>query len=77
MRKKYISLSTELAPEQRSRVLEITNLFERMAWSLHRFGALLRASSGFAGPLERGEGGSAPGEAPAGGTPALVTELAG
>jgi phosphate:Na+ symporter len=56
MRKRYLSLSDELAPDQRSRVLQITNLFERGAWSLHRFGTLLRASSGFDAQQERRAG---------------------
>ena len=43
-RQKYLSLSDRLPPAERSRVLEITSLFERCAWSLNRFGEILRGS---------------------------------
>jgi phosphate:Na+ symporter len=43
-RQKYLALSDRLPPAERSRILEITSLFERCAWSLNRFGELLRGS---------------------------------
>jgi Na+/phosphate symporter len=47
MRNRHLALSEHLSPEQRSHVLQISNLYERAAWSLHRFSALLRASPSF------------------------------
>ena len=53
MRGRYLAFSEHLEPAERSQVLQITNLFERLAWSLRRFGELLRASPSFALPVER------------------------
>jgi phosphate:Na+ symporter len=44
VRKRYLAMSDRLQPDERNRILQITSLFERAAWSLRRFGALLRIS---------------------------------
>lgn len=44
VRARYLSSSLALSPETRSRVLQVTSLFERATWALHRFAGLLRAS---------------------------------
>jgi phosphate:Na+ symporter len=46
VRKKHLSLSEDLQADERDRVLLITSIFERAAWSLRRFGALLSDSPG-------------------------------
>jgi phosphate:Na+ symporter len=48
MRKTYLTASDRLPPEERNGILQITSLFERGAWSLHRFGDLLQDSPDFA-----------------------------
>jgi phosphate:Na+ symporter len=45
IRKKYLVSSEQLSANARSQILLITSIFERAAWSLRRFGELLRASS--------------------------------
>lgn len=70
MRKRYMTHADGLTPDQRSRVLEVTSLFERLAWSLNRFAALLGAAQAFALPFERPtaerapDGGQAPSPVP-------------
>lgn len=54
MRRRYLALSDSLAPDERSRILQITGLFERGAWSLHRFGALLGQAPGLVPEAPRG-----------------------
>lgn len=49
LRKRYLTASDHLAADERARILQITSLFERGAWSLHRFAALLRDSPKMAG----------------------------
>ena len=44
VRKKHLSLSEGLQADERDHVLLITSIFERAAWSLRRFGALLSQS---------------------------------
>jgi phosphate:Na+ symporter len=41
-RKSYLAASDSLPPDERNRIVQITSLFERAAWTLHRFGVLLR-----------------------------------
>ncbi|MDR3510912.1 MAG: Na/Pi symporter [Caulobacteraceae bacterium] len=53
MRGRYLAAFDAISPQERSRILQITSLFERTAWSLHRFGALLRQSPGMAAQAER------------------------
>lgn len=53
VRARYLSASDALSPEQRGRVLQVTSLFERAAWTLHRFAGLLRASPALAGQPAR------------------------
>jgi phosphate:Na+ symporter len=48
VRARYLSASDALSPETRARVLQVTSLFERAAWTLHRFTGLLRASPALA-----------------------------
>lgn len=55
MRKHYLSASDSLTPAERNRILQSTSLFERAAWSLNRFGALLRESPAFADQPAGGE----------------------
>jgi phosphate:Na+ symporter len=50
VRKRYLALSDTLPPEERNRILQITSIYERAAWSLRRFGALLREAPGIAAP---------------------------
>lgn len=45
IRKKYLAAELELTPGERGQVLQVTTLFERATWSLHRFGNLLGASA--------------------------------
>jgi phosphate:Na+ symporter len=44
VRKKYLAVSEDLPADDRNRILQITSIFERAAWSLRRFGALLAES---------------------------------
>jgi len=44
LRKEYLSSSDSLPPDARSQIVRLTSLFERAAWSLGRFGQLLRTS---------------------------------
>ena len=48
VRKKYLAVSDQLQPDQRNYILQVTNTFERAAWSLRRFCALLRDSPNMA-----------------------------
>jgi phosphate:Na+ symporter len=48
VRKKYLAVSDNLPADERNRILQITSIFERAAWSLGRFGALLRQSPSMA-----------------------------
>lgn len=48
-RRKYLAASDALPAETRGRILGITSLFERAAWSLNRFGELLGGSPAMAG----------------------------
>jgi phosphate:Na+ symporter len=41
VRKKYLALADALPPDERNRILQITSIFERIAWSAGRFAALL------------------------------------
>jgi hypothetical protein len=41
VRRRYLAISDSLPADERNRILQITSLFERGAWSLHRFAALL------------------------------------
>jgi phosphate:Na+ symporter len=50
VRKKYLAVSDGLAPDDRNRVLQITSIFERIAWSTRRFAALLGDSTQMAAP---------------------------
>ncbi|MCB2045649.1 MAG: Na/Pi cotransporter family protein [Novosphingobium sp.] len=45
IRKKYLSMSHELSDEDRARILKITSIFERAAWSIRTFALALSASS--------------------------------
>ena len=42
VRKKYLAMSDDLSSDDRNRILQITSIFERAAWSLRRLGALLQ-----------------------------------
>jgi phosphate:Na+ symporter len=48
MRRRHLADSAALPVDDRLRILQMTSLFERAAWSLNRFGALLAASPNFA-----------------------------
>jgi phosphate:Na+ symporter len=48
VRKKYLAVSDTLPPDERNRILKITSTFERAAWSVGRFGALLREAPNMA-----------------------------
>lgn len=41
IRKKYLAMTDDLSPDLRSRILEVTSLYERAAWAARRFGSLL------------------------------------
>jgi phosphate:Na+ symporter len=47
MRARYLDGAERLSPDERNRILQITSLFERAAWSLGRFAALLRHAPAF------------------------------
>ena len=48
LRNRYLTTADRVAADERNRVLQITSLFERGAWCLNRFAALLRQAPGFA-----------------------------
>jgi phosphate:Na+ symporter len=48
VRKRYLAVSDSLPSEERNGILQITSIFERAAWSLRRFGELLRESPSLA-----------------------------
>lgn len=48
VRKKYLTLADDLAEDERTRILQITSLFERAAWSVRSFAHLLRDAPGLA-----------------------------
>ncbi|HEY3812176.1 MAG TPA: Na/Pi symporter [Caulobacteraceae bacterium] len=47
LRNRYLTTADRIAADERNRVLQITSLFERGAWCLNRFAALLRQAPGF------------------------------
>ena len=44
IRRKYLELSEDLPLLERNHVLQITSIYEHLAWTFHRFGALLRVA---------------------------------
>jgi phosphate:Na+ symporter len=47
MRSRYLAASDRLSADERNRILQLTSLLERVAWSLSRFATLLRRAPGF------------------------------
>jgi phosphate:Na+ symporter len=62
MRGRYLAASEKLTAEERNRILQLTSLLERIAWSLSRFAALLRGAPAFS---EQGQGAGVPDLEPA------------